>query len=235
MLNNISKTEKILLIVLCAAFILFIYVRFLFTPAINSLSNEKRIINDCKKQVEHINDIKVKNKELNTKLDGLQSKMNESINSLPFNERTPEIERITKTMEDNAQLNFSQMTFGQPATPQITSNVQTNTSGSQTSSTGNQQSSTQQAKGGTNKSTVTLMEQPMGLNCTGEFNNIIKLLDDIEKDKRFAQVDSVNLAQEGNSVRAIISVQYYFVNSTKQQDIQYDFNTGKYGKDDWFK
>lgn len=232
MLNNLSKSEKILLIILGAVIILFVYFRFLLSPTINSVKSENAVITDYKNQVNHIKDTEKINVSLKSKLTKLQAKMDETSKALPDSQRIPELERNLKPMIDKDGLAFGSINFGQAAQAQLTNNSQT----AAASTTNTAQTQTQQAQQtNTARGSISLMSQPINISCTGDYNSIMKFLDDVERDERLSQIDSVTFSPSGNLISSAISLHYYYTTNSKQQDLKYDFNNGKYGKDDLFK
>ncbi len=83
-----------------------------------------------------------------------------------------------------------------------------------------------------------IITSPVGVTVSGSYNNVIGFITSIEKHKRLAAVESVNLSKkEGNedNVQSIIDINFFNAGTAEANDFKYDFNNGSYGKDSLFK
>lgn len=229
MLNNISKSERNLLIGLGCALIIFLYVKFLLIPLLNSITDEKSVIKDCKAQVQHIEDVRAENVKLKKKLGDLKVKDPANLLAIPDNERYPEIERNIKPFEDKETLEFLSIT-GAAGTPYKPEDNVNNSSKNNTAANSGSSGTGTAAKGNTS-----LMVLPVTLTFTGQYPNIIAFFDDIEKDKRIGNIITTGLTvQKDGTVNGTATVNYYYIDN-KSVLSNYDFNTGSYGKDNLLK
>lgn len=235
MLNNLSKSERNLLIGLGCALVIFLYVKFLLVPLLNSITDEKSVIKDCKAQVQHIEDVRAENVKLKKKLEDLKVKDPANLLAIPDNQRYPEIERNIKPFEDKETLAFLSIA-GTTATPYKSAANTTNSSQNNTTANSGSSGAGTAAKNNTSSSINTsLMVLPVTLTFSGQYPNIITFFDDIEKDKRIGNITSTALTvQQDGSVNGTATVNYYYIDN-KSAVSNYDFNTGSYGKDNLLK
>ncbi|MDF2502998.1 GspMb/PilO family protein [Clostridium sp.] len=242
-MNNLSKREKYLIVVIGVLAVIYVYYSFFLSTVINKIKAEKSMVNTYNVQLQNINEMKVSNKKLSNELDTLKEENNKNSMALPSSERDPEIVYNLKTVADANKVNISNVNMSQPTSySQTSSNTSnSNTNNSQNNNANSSSNTTVTAKPGS------LLSIPVNLSVTGEYDGIVNFISSIEKDGRLSTINSINLGSQGtgaaggsqnsasNSITASIALNYFYIVPSANDKIEYDFNKGSYGKDNPFK
>lgn len=78
-----------------------------------------------------------------------------------------------------------------------------------------------------------IRKQIINITLLGEYKNIISFIKDIESYSRIAEVSNITISKaEGKSLSVSLTANFYNLNYKEKE--QYDFNNGKYGREDSF-
>jgi type IV pilus assembly protein PilO len=233
--NNLSRREKYLIVIIGVLAIIYVYYSFFLSPVINKIKIEKSTVDSYNVQLKNINGMKASNMKLINELDDLKEKNNKNSIALPNFEKNPEITYKLKTMADTNNVNISNVNMSQPITySQSSSNTSNNsTNSSQQSNTNNSSNS--------NSVVVTaklgsLLSIPVSITINGDYDGIMNFISSIEKDERLSIMNTVSLdSQSSNGITTIITLDYFYIAPSANDKVEYDFNKGDYGKDNPFK
>ncbi|WP_010239285.1 hypothetical protein [Clostridium arbusti] len=237
-MNNLSRREKYLIVIIGVLAIIYVYYSFFLSPVINKIKIEKSTVDSYNVQLKNINEMKASNMKLINELDDLKEKNNKNSIALPNFEKNPEITYKLKTMADTNKVNISNVNMSQPITySQSSSNTSNNsTNSSQQSNTNNSNNSNSvvvTAKPGS------LLSIPVSITINGDYDGIMNFISSIEKDDRLSIMNTVSLdsGNSGNSseITTIITLDYFYIAPSAKDKVEYDFNKGEYGKDNPFK
>lgn len=216
----LSKKEKILLIILGVLIVGYIYFNYFLSPVLQRISSSKSNIYSYETSLNSLNLTKLKNERNKKELEEIKNKAKLSEKALPKSERNPEIHYNLKVLGDKSNIIINSIDFG-ANTPYTSDKLEDD------------------KKENNELNLADLNTVAVNINVTGDFKSIINFISDVEKDTRIAEVSSINInnedgAESGN-LSANISINYYYIASKDDNNEEYDFNKGIYGKDDLFK
>lgn len=193
-MNNLTKRDKVLLVILLVLVVSFLYLRFLITPSIEKISNVKADIETNKGKLDTLDNKKIQNQAIRNKLKNLIGKYEDAKLAIPTGVKDAEIvTSISKICsKDNIQL--SSLSFSNGV---IYSNSNNNTAAS--SSKTNAQAASGQ-----------LMSTEASISITGNLTNIISFIDDFEHTDRIGIISTVSFSQSDNSFKASITANYFY-------------------------
>ncbi|WP_315114857.1 type 4a pilus biogenesis protein PilO [Clostridium intestinale] len=208
-LNKLSHKEKILLLIVAIMSVFFVYYNYLIIPTMDKLAPLETEVEALKNKTlnyENIeNKIIIKEKEYNE----LKDKYNESARALPKIDKYPE---LSKDLNDLANKNTVTLQSIAMEKGQVYQQGDTSKDAS-TPSTSN--------KGG-------LSTQKVTLSLSGDFSNILNLVNDLENGSRICEINSITSTKESST----INLTFYYAPGDMEEN--YDFNSGSYGKDNMF-
>ena len=208
-LNKLSHKEKILLLIVAIMSVFFVYYNYLIIPTMDKLApleTEVEALRNKTLNYENIeNKIIIKEKEYNE----LKDKYNESARALPKIDKYPE---LSKDLNDLANKNTVTLQSIAMEKGQVYQQGDTSKDAS-TPSTSN--------KGG-------LSTQKVILSLSGDFSNILNLVNDLENGSRICEINSITSTKESST----INLTFYYAPGDMEEN--YDFNSGSYGKDNMF-
>ena len=222
MLDGLGKKEKLLLGIALFAGILYLYINFLFLPSINSVYDKLSSMDNYNGQIQKIEEARKSSVKLKASLETLQTEFIKNSKQLPTSERIPEVARNIKPLVDGNHLIFGPISFGKGAEYLFTLPGTPNSAKASNS----------------NQIAARVMSFPVSHSETGDFINIMKFIDNIEtndKGTRLTEIDNVSFSGTGSSVQTSIAMHYYFATTAKDSELKYDFVTGSYGTDNFFK
>lgn len=226
-MDKLKPREKILLGVLIIVGVLYVYIKLLYIPLKTQITDTMASISQKKIEYQNLINMQAENKSLNTEIQGLQSVYLASMNLLPQSEKNPEIYYNINKMALASKVIVSAVNIGAPGEVKESkaANVQ------------NQQGAVATQTQGVNVKWK-FMSVPASFTATGDYASILQYINTLENDTRQCQILSVNLGSGGDGktpgIQAAISMEYYYMDQGTY-DLQYDFNTGTYGKDTLFK
>lgn len=236
---NLSKREKYLVILIAVLAIFYAYYSLFLSPMLNKIKNEKSKVETYILQLNNINSIKNTNKTLNVELKNLREKNDENLKTLPDFEKNPEIAYKLKAMADGNKvtidnINFSELTIYNPSSSTSGNNVQQNNNSS------NDNNSVKTSAN--NFQNGSLINIPVNLTVVGSYDGLLNFVSAIEKGDRISIIDTIKLTSQFNGISssstditADITLDYFYINSSTTNKLDYDFNKGTYGKDNPFK
>lgn len=209
-LNSLSYKEKILLAILIVVSIFFVYYNYLIIPTLDKLqplrSEVESLRSEDSKYEDVENTITMKEKDLGD----LRSKYEEASKVLPKIDRYPELSKDLNGLVTKNSLILNRIIMGKGQGTQSDSSSETGTNIE------------------ANQGKIGLNTQQVTLEITGDFVNILKLIDDLEKGTRICEINSITSTKENTT----INLNFYY--SSGDMEENYDFNSGSYGKDNMF-
>lgn len=222
-MNDLGKREKILLGVLAFAVVFFAYYKLFLSPMINKGNEIKESIKKYNIEARKVRNAKKTIEKQRAELEGLKTEFNEALLSIPETERNPEIAYNLKKLSDSNSVVLLSLGFA--------------TGGNENS--GNNGTDNNQKDGKTNNASAAkkLCVVPVTIGASGDYTMIMNFISSIEKDKRIAEIKTLafsNDKQTGN-IKANINMILYYSEKITEEAVDYDFNTGIYGKTNLFK
>ena len=204
----LSKNEKTLLGILCAAALFFIINSLVIEPNNKKIKPLKEEVSQLKAQVENISNldssIKVKEKELKD----LKSEFEEATKSIPKTDRYPQVIKDLEGIASSSNVSIASYSLSLPTT------------------FANQQSSDDSSEStNTSKGLQTFNVQ---IQLNGAYTDVLTFINKLESDSRIKEV--VNLSSTKDSSN--INILYYVAGTIDVED--YDFNNGEFGKENPF-
>lgn len=222
-MGNLSKKDKIILIFLIALGILYIYYAFLLKPILNDNNKKNSEVLQAETKLEEINTADTSNSKYKKQVADFKAKYEQALKALPKNERDPEIAKQLKDLCDKNDIMLSSLNFSKPIEVKNTKSNK---------------------KSASSKTPVKIMSVPITMNVSGDYENAVNFLENLEHSDRIAVMDAAtftsNEKTNGNSddgkVNISLNASYYFILANAgETKIQYDFNKGDYGKQNVFK
>lgn len=202
----LGKNEKVLLGAVLALSIVFIYWTLLLQPSLVKLKPLEAEVKTLKSQVKGASTIKASISNKETQLNSLKEQYEEATKIISKTDRYPQLIKEIRENATSKSLKISAESLGVP------------TVYAQQAAAPNGQ---QQSKAG-------LMTMSVKLTLDGDFRNVLDFINKLEEDKRILEVIGFT-AQEKSST---VDLLYYI--SGGEENEEYDFNKGPYGKDNLF-
>jgi type IV pilus assembly protein PilO len=218
-LKNLSQREKFVVALLLILGVCYIYATFFLLPIFKNISTSRSIIDRYKSNLSQMGSIEASNMKAKEVLVDLTKKYSAYIKKIPLMERDPEIIYNFKLLADKASTHINNIVINDPLI---------------------------------GKPGIVLSQKLFVLPVTLSINannyiSIMNFLNSLEHDKRVAEVQGISIQNTigsgnqgiGTAVTSVtnanLSVNYYYLESTSPQAINYEFNKGVYGKPDMFK
>ena len=226
-MNNISKRDRLLLVVIIVLGVFYLYYTFFFTPIMENINTNKQSIEKNRGLVNNIDIVKTSNKKQEATIKELGTKYEAATKSLPGSEKNPEVYYEVKKIADGSKIIINNIAVGKGAeykepTPEVSNSTTAN------------KTTTKQGADNKNQGGGKLMVIPVSLNITGSYTSVMDFIVAIENDKRIAETSTLNITQgKNNSFQGSVTLNYYYIELNQEE--KYDFNTGTYGKENLFK
>lgn len=212
--RELSKSEKVLLGIVGVMSLVFLCWTFIIEPGLTSIKPLEEEIAVLEQRVMELDSIEQNIADKEQQLNNLKIQYDEAIKIFPKSDRYPELIKGLRESAEKFSLNIINESYGKPEVAQ-----KVNSDGTVQANEINTDSVDIQDQ---------LMNFTVDLEVEGEFNNVLKFIDYIEADKRMVVVNDFSTLDNKTNIGFI----YTFSNSNEQEE--YDFNSGKYGKDNLF-
>jgi len=253
---NISKREKIMLIILGIAIISTVYYKFIYSN-----------------QISELNKLKAKSEEYNTKLKGLQSnivlnkKLNQDLKT--SNGKVQEVSKdffpsiieekiiiiidgmLNKNNIKSDSITISEVSIESVAKDKTQENTKTSlieemvkkymelmkgstVTASKSSSNNTENTSKDATK---DKTSLEAKKITLTINFSGTHDDVMSLIDEIKGFYKRIIIKNINITAEGEGLRGSMVLDFYAIPKLEEEDIDYnkwDYD-GNYGKDNMFK
>lgn len=219
-MKKLNRNELILVSVCSAMIIFYGYYNLFLSPVLGKMSTISDSISKNNDTVKHINVVKNLNKVQKDKLTKLQVQYDEAAKALPKSERNPEVTYDIKNLADVNKVTINSISIGTGVEyKQQNTAVQNKTADNSKN----------------NNINGRLMNLPVTININGDYLDMMDFVAAIEKDKRIAEVGTINFVTSNSGViQGSVGVSYYYLD-VNNKDVKYDFNNGAYSKDNLFK
>lgn len=224
LLNNISKRDRILIIIVGLALICYGYFTFILTPVSNKIAEEQRVITNKKSQYKNIEIMKVSNPQNEKKLEEAKKKFDDSVKQLPKNERNPDITYNFNKLVTEGNVTLKSLVFGKDTEYSLKKNDAT--------------TSTKPSVVDTSATSTKLMFVPVTVVVMGNYLSTLKFISVIENDTRITDIQTVTivattLGEAGLETTFLLN--YYFGESENKDEPTYDMPSINVGKENLFK
>lgn len=253
---NISKREKIMLIILGIAIISTVYYKFIYSN-----------------QISKLNQLKAKSEEYNTKLKGLQAnivlnkKLNQDLKTT--NEKVQKVskdffpsiieekiiviidEMLNKNNIKSDSITISEVSIKSVAKDKIQENVKTSlieemvkkymelmkgstVTASKSTSNNTENTSKDAAK---DKTSLEAKKITLTINFRGTHDDVMSFIDEIKGFYKRIIINNINITAEGEGLRGSMVLDFYAIPKLEEENIDYNkwMYDGNYGKDNMFK
>jgi type IV pilus assembly protein PilO len=213
--SKLSKRERFLVVLVIVAGLLFVYYQYFLTPL---LAEVYEIREEVKQKEERLGSLRDSDNEIKTLLSGieeLKTKILELEYLSPVNPRRPEIVTQLEALSKAAGVKLLSVDFFMAAL--------------------------HGSGGGDAKEERSYIEIPVQVNISGNYDNIIHFLKQLENAKRLYSIKGFNLlsayAKNGEALDMSIDLHAYALLTegiNEQRPVIYDFMGGIYGRDNPF-
>ncbi|EYE89739.1 hypothetical protein Q428_01415 [Fervidicella metallireducens AeB] len=229
-MENLAKRERILLIVLAFMVIFYLYYTLFLSPVLVKISDVNSRIKVYQLKAESIKNANVIIKRQQRELEGLKEKFKDATSAIPELERDAEIAYRLKFLAESKGVTLSSVNFAEAT--EI---------GVKEISVSGDLNGGEQNNSGVSNNVSTNRDKIYRVSCTavllGNYNQIVNLIADLEKDKRFVVIENfgVTSGAQNERLNATLNLNYFFTNNKTEGVVDYDFNNGTYGKENIFK
>lgn len=227
-MNNLNKKEKVLLTVILAACLSFLYIRLYLPKQTAKIDTLKSNIGDNESKLEALKVTSLLNIKLRKELDELELQYKKTIAAFPKDGRVPE---IAYNFDKNSKANniaISKAAIGESQEYQQEKEKNKKEAN-------NAKGKDAKTAANTTNAAFKLYVIPTTLSVSGEYLKVNSFLSAVEKDNRLANIEQILIkTTQGGKVTADLSTNYYYVPGLII-DLKYDFNDGRKNKEDMFK
>lgn len=213
-MNSMSKREKNLIYILALCIFIFIYYSLFLNPILKKIDMVKSDINSCGIEVNKIRNAETIISNQKSEAENLKAALEESLNIIPDIEKNPEIAYNLRQLGDTNRVTIANLTFEEIM----------NLNEEEGKNTENQQNNNPQYS--------KIYAVPVTVEVLGDYNSIMNYISDIEKDARISNIYTVSINERTNDPRlsGTVKMNYYYSDKITDKKVDYDFNTGVYGK-----
>lgn len=215
-MSSLGKREKILIGLLgVAAFFYLYYIAFL-NPFLKKIDAANDRVEKCKAVVEKIKEAERNIDNQRGELEELKVTLEKYLDAMPEMERNPEIAYNLKKLGDTNKVSILALSLGEPIEFKADANADSSK---------------------TEEGVKKIYAIPVSMNANGDYGPIMSYINSIEKDKRIADIKAVgiNSDPQNGDLNLILTMNYYYTSRITDKALDYDFNTGIYGKGNLFK
>lgn len=219
---SLSKRDKTILIALAVILIIVCYVELFLIPMTDKISQISQDTKDINMKLGKMSVTAEKYNENKKIKEDLDSKVEDASDELPGIAKEPEITYDLKKQADKAGVTIASVSFS----PASDFDPLTLTKpGEKVTMT---KFKIPQGK---------LMNMPANVVYSGTYSAVLNFINNVESDKRIAEVQNLNISSSGQSKLQIsMGINYYYLNKNDKSTVKYDFlqNSSAYGKSDIF-
>lgn len=223
-MKNLSMKEKILLLGVLLAGIVYVYFTFYLTPMLNKTEQINIRVESLEADFDKVTVAKVKTASLQKELKDLQGKRDELMKAVPGTARVPDIIYNIKKYTDGGKVRLDDL--------QIEDVKEAEDSQNTNNQNGNNTKNSTDAQASSNR----LKSIPIHITLSGSYgsvNNVIKQIEEESRANSFMQL-SFDKKSDSSDITAKLVIAYYCAGN-QQQQADYQFNTNTYSKEDPFK
>ncbi|MFA9399051.1 MAG: hypothetical protein ACERKV_12420 [Clostridiaceae bacterium] len=215
-MSKLSKNEKILLVILGVAIVIYLYYTFFLTPVLNTISTSKENITSYNTELDSLSAKEVETGKMETQYDELKVQYDGITKRYPKFEKVPQIAYDIKIIADKNNIELTTASFGEKSKVGDDSTTET-----------------------TNNNSVSTVPElyfvPLTMNISGSYINAKAFIKDLENETRSSRIVSSTMNADENEINvSIISNMYFITDPNNTDDNSYDFNNATYGKSDLF-
>lgn len=219
---NLSERDKTILIALGVILVIICYVEIFLMPMVDKISQVRQETEEVSTKLNKFTVTTAQYNSNKSKKDDLDKQVEEASKALPSIPKEPEITYDVKSQADNAKVQISAITFsGSSDFDPLTITMP------------GENSKIKNLKAPDGK----LMNLSANIVCSGNYNALLNFINNIETDKRIAEVQNINVASAGDDKLQIsLSINYYYLEKQGNSNEAYDFlkSSSSYGKSDMF-
>lgn len=222
-MENLSKREKLLVILLACLIVLYVYLKFFLNPINDKIKAQTQVLNDKKTEYASMEKLKVSNVKNEKKLQQIKNKFDESVKALPKNERNPEISYNINSLAIKNKVNVNTVAFGQIADYSAGKKVNNADNATSKNTEGNNQK---------------LMLVPVTVVISGDYSSMVNFINSIENDNRITEIESVSISSKSekqNGLQCNLLLNYYFSTGSDKDQPTYNIKGDNPGKENLFK
>lgn len=217
-MNSLSKKEKYLIYVLVICIFLYIYYSLFLNPIFKKIDVVKSDIKSCSIEVNKIRNAETIISNQKDEAESLKAALEEAFNAIPDTEKNPEIAYNLRQLGDINRVSIENLGFEEAM----------NLNEEEDKNTENQQSNNPQYS--------KIYAVPVTVEVLGDYNSIMNFISSIEKDTRISNISTVSINERANDPKlsGTVNMNYYYSDKITDKKVDYDFNTGAYGKPSLF-
>lgn len=219
---NLSGRDKIIVIVLAVILVIVCYVELFLLPMTDKISQVSQDTKDINSKLNSMS-VTTSKYEANKKIKvDLDKQVADASDALPSIAKEPEITYDLKGQSDKAGTSITSVSFS-PASDFDPATI----------TQPGEKVKMAKIKIPQGK----LMNMPATIICAGTYSQVLNFINNIETDKRIAEVQTLNVSSSGQgNLQIAIGVNYYYLNKNDQPKVNYPFlqSSSAYGKSDIF-
>jgi Tfp pilus assembly protein PilO len=190
---DISRRDKVLLIILAVLALMFLYSKLLLLPSIDEISNINSQINSSKSQLDTLAFKERQNAIIQKNIKKLQTKYDNATQEITVSRKDTTITSEINSLCNNHNVRLTDLTFQEGVVFSGKSTVP---------NTLNQNRAIPDGK---------LMEMGTSVSITGNISDIINFIDDLEHTNRIDVIDNVEITNSNNTKKATIETNYFYI------------------------
>ena len=241
-LKKLKKKEKILLFISILIFTFIIIEEGLVRPLNNEQLSLQKQISKYKNDKEEIDKKLEQMVRLNEDLKIISDDYSKAIKRFPKTEKQADVIKDLINASNLSGVKLSNVDFENDAQ---TIKEEKNDSGNNGSNSNDSKDDDLLKQDNTEKNDIKadreddILKNDITITVNGDFKGIVSFIKRIEEMPRKISVSEVNIddglygANNKDNLRAVINANYYNLNYKEQE--KYDFNKGKFGKENYFK
>lgn len=212
--------------ILAGVVIFYLYYLLFLNPYLKMIDEAKERVNKSMIEVEQIKIAKENLPKLSAEVDSLKVDLQRCLDVIPEVERNPEIAYNLKKIGDNNKINISTLGLGEP----VEFNSEPNNSANTNTST-----NTSANKAVLDSKKIYVVSAVM--TASGDYDAIMNFIHAVESDKRIIDVKGagINTDQQTGALILNLTMDYYYTGKVTENTLDYQFNSGSYGKANPFK
>jgi Tfp pilus assembly protein PilO len=215
-MNRLSRSEKILLTLLAVVLVSYVYYQFIMAPTLQKVTSAKVNISQLQSELDQLRLLAVGNKSLEEDIKEYKVKYEEYVNTIPREEREPQILRDLKLLIDNNDLKVTSVNIGIGI-------EYVNSSGENAAAA---------------MSNLKTMAVPLSINFSGGYSDVMNFMKNLEESNRLTVISSVDMTSQEEGENKVLSISLnanvIYISDGSSAERQYEFNNNDYGKDNPF-
>lgn len=227
-MKKLKKSEIILISVVLTVLVGYLYYTLILKGILDEKSMVKSNIQSKTEELEQLKLVRKSNKNKQDKYEELQKEAEKYVDLITKSDRVPQISYDLKKYIEKHQLFITTLKFEEGESLELTLNSENTDEDKKGKKSGKNEKG--DVFDGIRSINVTLTLE-------GDYKNVRNMLDGLEDDERLIFINSINISGKGDGTTLVTSniELSYFSKAEFEENIDYEFNNGKYGLEEMFR